>query len=222
MNKKENTESEKSDKSDKSDKSIKASFIQRLVAYVIDIFLISFVASIIAGPFVDVNSLSKLQESLSEVTMKAQNLEISFQTFIVESIPLTYKIARISGVLTLVTLFLTAVYFIVFQLKCNGQTIGKKLVKIKVVSVDGELDVNQMLLRSLIINEILIGMVAFGLMIFATDDIYYYGTLVLEMIQYLIILISAGMVFFSKNGRGLHDLISHTEVVQEKNRGVLK
>ena len=214
MNKETASESEKSDKGDKSDKHNKAFFIQRLIAYLIDIFFVSFIVSVFVGSFVDIDALSKLQDSLLEVSTKAQNFEIGIKTFINESIPLTYKIARVSGILTFATLFLNIVYFIIFQLKNDGQTLGKKIMKIKVASTDGELTSNQLLLRSLIVNEILVGMVGFGLMIFTKEDIYYYGTLIFSMIQYLIVFISSLLIIFTKSHRGLHDLISHTEVIK--------
>ena len=87
-------------------------------------------------------------------------------------------------------------------------------MKIKVVSIDGELSINQVMFRSLIIDMILLDMIVFGFVVFAPKNIYFYGTLFLEMIEYIIIFISVVMICFSKNRRGLHDIITHTEVVK--------
>ena len=212
MSKAETAESEKSDKSDKSDKAL---FIQRLIAFIIDMFLISMVASLIAFPFVDSESVTKLQDGMVEVSEKYMNLEISVNDYFDESMPLLYQVAKKSGVLTLVTLFLEILYFIVYQYYNNGQTIGKKIMKIKVVATDDQMTVNQMLLRTLIIDSILVDMVIFGFVIFTNQSIYFYGTLVFELIQYIVIFVSVVMIIFGKNGKGLHDLISHTEVIKQ-------
>ena len=67
------TESEKSDKDDKLDKVL---FIQRLIAFIIDIFLVSMIVSLIAYPFVDSKSITKLQDGMMDVSEKYMNLEI--------------------------------------------------------------------------------------------------------------------------------------------------
>lgn len=211
-------ESEKSDKSDKSDKDSKkdkASFIQRLGAYIIDIVIVVFIASLIAVPFTDSDAVLKLTDGLYEVMEKYSTAEISQAAYMAESIPLTYQLARKNGVITLITLFLEVLYFIVFQYKNNGQTLGKKLLKIKVVSTNGEMTMNQMLIRALIINSILLDMIVFAFVIFASPNIYYYGSLVFEEIQNFVLCTSVVMIIFSKRGRGLHDLISRCEVIKE-------
>lgn len=212
MSKADASESEKSDKDDKPDK---AMFVQRLMAFIIDTFLISMVVSLIVFPFVDSESITKLQDSMIEVSDKYMNFEISVDDYFDESMPLLYQVAKKSGVLTLSTLFLEILYFIVYQYRNNGQTIGKKMMKIKVVSTDGQVTMNQMLLRALIIDSILVDMVIFGFVIFASQSIYFYGTLVFESIQYIVIFVSVIMMIFGKNGKGLHDLISHTEVIKQ-------
>lgn len=75
---------------------------------------------------------------------------------------------------------------------------------------------NQMLVRSLIINSILIDMIVLGLTIFASQDVYFYGSMVFEQVQSLILILSVAMVLFSRRGRGLHDMISRCEVIREK------
>ena len=215
MGKKDTVESEKSDKSDKSDKNSKALFIQRLGAYIIDIVLIALIGSLIAAPFVDSDGLMKLYDGIYEVVEKYNASEISYNAYIAESIPLTYQLARKCGIVTLVTLFLEVLYFIVYQFSHNGQTIGKKIMKIKVISTNGEMTMNQMLVRSLIINSILFDMIVFAFVIFGSANTYYYGTLVFEKIQNCILYVSAIMILFSKRGRGLHDLISRCEVIKE-------
>ena len=59
-------------------------------------------------------------------------------------------------------------------------------------------------------------MLIFILVILSNQDIYYYGSLIFERIQSCVVMISALMVIFTKDGRGLHDLISHSEVVKVK------
>ena len=60
----------------------KAYFIQRLVAFIIDILLVSAVASLIAIPFVDRKESEKLSKETTVLAEKFINSEISNEEFI--------------------------------------------------------------------------------------------------------------------------------------------
>ena len=193
----------------------KALFIQRFAAFILDVFIVSMVASMIAYPFLDMNSIDKLSESSTQIVEDYMKQEISIEEYTNESISVSYEMARKQGILSLITIFLNILYFVVFQIKNDGQTIGKKLLKIKVSSNDGnQLTMNQMIFRSLIINSILIDMVNFCVLLFTNQMAYFYGVGILSMVQFIMIAASGFMVMFSEKRQGIHDLIAHTDVVK--------
>jgi len=223
MESKKSEEAEKDDKSDKSDKkeikkvgekSKKALFIQRLFAYCIDILLVSFVVSIVALPFYNEKEMMKYEEQTNALVEKMTKEEITPDEFMLESMNITYNQARANGIIALVTIIVEILYFVVYQLYNGGQTIGKKMIKIKVVSKDGELTTNQMLFRALIINSILLELISFGFMLFSSKEIYFFGVGFFDIIQSIIIIVSALMIIYSKSSRGIHDLVTHTEVLK--------
>ena len=131
----------------------KALFIQRFAAFILDVFIVSMVASMIAYPFLDMNSIDKLSESSTQIVEDYMKQEISIEEYTNESISVSYEMARKQGILSLITIFLNILYFVVFQIKNDGQTIGKKLLKIKVSSNDGnQLTMNQMIFRLSLIH----------------------------------------------------------------------
>lgn len=201
-------------KSNKIETVEKAFFIQRLAAFILDVFIVSMVASLISYPFLDLDSINKLNESSTQVVEDYMTQKISINEYTSDSISISYEMARKQGVLSLITIFLNILYFVVFQVKNNGQTIGKKLLRIKVSSQDGNLGMNQMIFRSLIINSILVDMVSFGILLFTSATIYFYGAGILSMIRFAIIAISGFMVMFSKKSQGIHDMVAHTDVVR--------
>ena len=104
---------------------------------------------------------------------------------------------------------------LVYQFYNKGQTLGKKLFKIKVVSNDfKELTMDNYIYRSFIINSLLIDIIIFSLMIFASETIWLIGVGMLEVINYILLFICGFMVIFNKDGRGLHDLLGNTKVIQ--------
>lgn len=213
---------EKEKKNDKSKQKIqkekepeKALFVQRFAAFILDVFIVSMIASMLAYPFLDLDSIEKLNKSSVQVVEDYVSQKIDINEYTSESISVSYEMARKQGLLSLITIFLNILYFVVFQIKNNGQTIGKKLLKIKVSSRDGDgLTMNQMIFRSLIINSVLVDMVSFCILLFTDEMTYFYGAGILSMIQFTIIAVSGFMVMFNEKRQGIHDLIAHTDVVK--------
>ncbi len=193
----------------------KASFLQRLSAYMIDIFLVSFVAALLSYAFLDYESIEKLDNSYMEVSEKALNGEVSLQVFTVESASIVYQMASKQGVTTIMTLFLTVLYFVVYQYYNDGQTMGKKIMKIKVVSNDSRsLTMNNYIYRACVIDSLLVNIFIFILLLFGKDMVYFVGAGTLRLIDYSILFVSAIMVLSSKNGRALQDVLANTKVIR--------
>ena len=206
-------EQDKDDKDGKQ-KDKKASFRKCICAYFIDILIVSFLASLIALPFIDAKSIDKLNKNMTEVTEDYLNNKIDEITFLGESESINYQVAKLNGTLTFITIIMKMLYFIVFQLYNKGQTLGKSMFGICVKSNDEVLTTNQMILRTFIIDGIFYSVVGFALMVFASSSAYFYGTLLFESVQSIIMIICVCMVMFRKDKSGLHDIVSRTSVVE--------
>ncbi len=195
-----------------------ASFIERLGALILDFMIISLVVSLLTYPLSNTNSenYKKLSKELQTTIEQYRNGKIDSKTYLNRSADINYDISRETGLSSLISVFIFSLYFIIFQYKNKGQTIGKKLLKIRVKKVDNsELTINDIMFRSLIIDFILYDIISLCLTIFSSKDIYFYGVLGFELIQYAVIFISAIMILSRKDKRGLHDIITHTQVIKE-------
>lgn len=204
---------DKEEKLDEDNLSNKPLFTQRLCAYLIDVFIVSMIASLLTGMFIDSDKVLKLnnrlEEVMEEITTTQQISTLSYEKYI----DVCYDIARYQGIVTFGRLVIVILYFVVYQIYNNGQTIGKKIMKIKVVSQHGELTMNQMIFRSCLANTLLLDLISLFFIVFASKYLYFYGALIFEFIYYIIILLSIFMVMFSKNGLAVHDRLCHTNVV---------
>lgn len=206
--------SEKDDKDEKSDKQ-KALFIQRLFAYLIDLVIISVLAAIISLPFMNAKELTSLEDKLFGVFSDFYSEKIESNEYEAELNNVSYEISRVSGPLSIATIFLSLLYFVVYQLHSKGQTIGKRVMKIRVVSDEGDLNINQLIFRSFIANSILLKMLDLSLLIFAARSVYFTSIGYIQMIQSTITLISIFMVMYSKSGLAVHDRLVHTKVIRD-------
>lgn len=193
----------------------RGSFIRRFSAYLIDYLIIVVIISLISMPFVDTKKTEKLDKEANEILEKYQKGEITPDEYLERYSDVYYSLSRSVGIMTFISIIIYIIYYVVFQLYNKGQTIGKKLMKIKVISIDGDLTMNQMIFRAFIVNMILLNIINFALIIFAPKIIYTGVSAVLSMIQYIIMFISIIMAT-TKDGRTIHDRITHTSVVNIK------
>ena len=191
-----------------------AGFGKRLLAYILDTLIISIVASLIIVfiPMeeVDTKDANNTMESYLEG-------EITANEYIKEVSTVNYELEQSRIPSYIVSLSLMFIYFVIVQYKLGGQTVGKKILNIKVESTKGKLNVNQLIFRSLIIIYIAFNMLNLVSIFVFKNATFSTVSGVLNMANVALILICAVMVIANKDKRGLHDMIAKTKVVELKN-----
>lgn len=197
-------------------KNDKPYFFPRLVAYIIDVTLVSIVCSGILFLFPKNENYSKYLKEYQEVQTNFIDNKIEVDEYIHKVADITYDIDYSNVLSMIVEVVLLILYFIVFQFYNKGQTFGKKLMKLRVVNNNGnELTLNQVTCRALIIDSILINLFMIAALLFSGRNYYYYASLSLQILSGIIIFVTLMMIFFRKDGRGLHDVVTGTKVIQE-------
>ncbi len=197
-------------------KNDKPYFFPRLVAYIIDVTLVSIVCSGILFLFPKNENYSKYLKEYQEVQTNFIDNKIEADEYIHKVADITYDIDYSNVLSMIVEVVLLILYFIVFQFYNKGQTFGKKLMKLRVVNNNGnELTLNQVTCRALIIDSILINLFMIAALLFSGRNYYYYASLSLQILSGIIIFVTLMMIFFRKDGRGIHDVVTGTKVIQE-------
>ena len=106
-------------------------FTKRIFAYLIDILLVSFIASILSTPFLDAKRVENLSNQATKIVDQFQKNEISTEEYVIQYGNISYSIAREQGIVSIFVILLTILYFVVYQIYSKGQTLGKKLMKIR-------------------------------------------------------------------------------------------
>jgi len=193
----------------------KASFTLRLLAFLIDMIILIVISSILTQGLISKKTEKlndKLQNSITEYTSG----EITVDDYMTQVQDITYELQKTSFAANLVETLLFIAYFIVFQFLNKGQTLGKKLIKIKVVNEeDDEANIFQMIIRTLFVDQILINLLLVILVKVLTKSTYMQVYYIVTAIYYLFILVTCIMMLYRKDKLSLHDIMSRTKVVKE-------
>lgn len=194
-----------------------AQFNKRFFAYIIDIFIVLVIANLITM-FIPISEKTQdYYKELQATQKKMYDKEIDVKEYTDIVLEDNYNISKGTVLISLTSIIIYILYFVVYQVYNNGQTVGKKLMKIKVKSItDESLSINTMLFRALIIYGIAANIINLILILLLKKELYLSISNTISIIQSLIVIISVFMILFSKQKRGIHDIITKTEVVNKE------
>ena len=194
--------------------------LKRVMAYIIDVLIFSIVLTPIINwsvinPYVD--EYTENYSEYTELVEQANAGEIDTETdeYKDKIVDLNYNINKYKVISSSISVVGFLLYFAVLQWALNGQTIGKKIMKIRVVAnnEDKKLNVGNYILRSLILNNIIFSIILIiGVYIFKAPG-YYTLSMVVSYLQLLVMSLIMLMVVLRKDYRGLHDFVAGTKVI---------
>lgn len=194
---------------------MKSTFFERLGAYIIDIIIVSLIASLVCLGLPA--SSTDAEEKLMELTEELNTGEITPDVYLDEYSSLLYVTQKDNVISLSVTVVLTVAYFVVFQYTNKGQTLGKKLLNLRVVDKDTNkpATIVKGLIRSLFTLSILSGTLNVIFLYLLSENNYLtaYGTV--ASFELLFIFVTVIFILYKKDGRGLHDIMTNTIVIKE-------
>lgn len=194
--------------------------LKRLMAYVIDILIVSICMTPILNWSVINPYIDEYTENYTEYTelleqANAGDIDPEDAEYEEKIIDLNYQINKYKVVSSSISAGSLLLYFALLQLALKGQTIGKKIMKIKVVAnrENKKLNIGNYILRSLILNNIIFTIVLIvGVYLFKEDG-YYNLSMIVSYLQLLVMSIIMLMIVLRKDFRGLHDIVAGTKVI---------
>ncbi len=190
--------------------------IKRIFAYLLDIFFVSLISSLIVMiPIFNYNAPA-IQEKTNEMYDSLLNTGSSDpdEDILIEKL---YDLEKESSSLTVVTAFVTFIYFGVIAFINNGQTLGKMITKLRVVPVkDNKLNPGLYIIRTLLITSIIPQIINIASLSLMNANTWYNLTGIVSQVQEFFFLIILGFMIFRDDERGLHDIICQTKVIEAK------
>lgn len=188
--------------------------LKRIVAFVIDILLVTCVTTIITK-WLPVDPYKEKYEATYEEYMELVDVlkedGSKYEDKIVELNYNLYKYRVVSSAISIGALIL---YFGIIQMILKGQTVGKKVMNLQVVSnSDKKLNIFNYLIRVIILNNVIFTVISMVAVYVVSGKNFYYVTYVVSLLQSMVYMVNILMVVMKKNNRGLHDILAGTKVI---------
>lgn len=130
---------------------------------------------------------------------------------------LYYKVNSYSKVSNIILVIVMMLYFVGLNIIFNGQTLGKKIMGIRIVSSNNnDLSIVNYLIRVVVLySPLYYLLIIIGNCILNANDFYNFASVLSNIKDYLFVIIVI-MMFVRNDKRGLHDILSKTKVIDEK------
>lgn len=195
---------------------MKATFYERLASYIIDFLIVSSLLSIICYKLPD-NSSTYIEE-INTIYESYTNNEITPTDFADKYLDIVYNEEKKDILTPTISVILTIGYFIVFQYLNNGQTLGKKILKIQVVDKNTNTppSILKGTIRTIFILNIASNIITIILRTCANKNTYLITSTILSIFNWIFLVITIVLMISKSSCRGLHDLMANTIVIKER------
>ena len=200
----------------------------RVSAFLIDVLFVIILTTLTANvyqvnPYLyDTDKAYKEYNELYNDTL--ENIDVNNPEIPTKLKNAMYKYDKTNTYLYLWYMIFGVLYFVLFQFFNNGQTLGKKLFKLRVVNEKEENpNIIQYIVRFLINGSTLIMGVhllilikVIVLLVGCSGRMYYDIHMILQSVSILIELILLGTLIVNKNNKMFNDFIARTKVIEVK------
>ena len=193
---------------------MKANFKKRLGAYLLDSIILSIVLGICSSFIPASSNVINLHKQWDMEIDSYLNNEISTKEVINNYSMIAHDIDKEQVGLSIINGFFILIYFVIYPFFNDGQTLGKKVFKIKIKKDNGDLSMNDLIIRNFIVNGLLTLLVSLALIYILPSMSYFITISILNFIQFILVIVSAFMIIYRSDKKGIQDIITHTSVVE--------
>lgn len=199
--------------------------LKRIVAYIIDYLLITLIStSLVYITFINprYDEYVEVSKNYNAVAEQYYKQEITAEEFSKQINDLSYELNSNGYVYTIGNIIIIFLYYGVFVYFTKGQTLGKRIMGIKIVSNKGkELKLYNYFIRTFILNGVIMNLCTLIAICFkeSTYITIYTAASNFDLILMIILFL---MILFWKDGRGLHDILAGTKVIDVRDEANLE
>ena len=195
---------------------MKAKFTKRILAFLIDIMIVSLISSVITY-FIPVKNVEEHSKQLTETVESFEKSEINQKEYVEKVEKINYRISRETVLTNLISIAIYIIYFVVIPVYNKKQSFGKRIMKIKIENIERKnITANDLLFRAFIIYGILYNIITIILILLLKEQTFIITNRYLSYMYDIMLVVILLLVIIRKDGRGLHDFVGKTIVVEEE------
>lgn len=202
---------------------MKASIMKRIVGYLIDVIILFLLMSIISPIIPTFGDADKLQDRTLTLSEELLDNKITSEEFMKEAENINYDISKSAYLTDIASICIYLGYFVIMPLLTGGQTLGKKLMKLKIKKVDdAPLTINSLLIRAVVLYGIANSIINLVLLLTVSKTSYLQISGYVNIVFSIVIIATFFMMLTRKDGRGIPDLLANTEVVTVEEKELIQ
>lgn len=185
---------------------------KRFMAYIIDIGLVILILSLLNW-FIP----NRYQKELVDLNEQYIKNEIEYDSYMEEYIIINHKMDKSNLGFNIVACLLMIGNFIVLPFFNKGQSVGKKIMNLRIKKIKRKpLLLDDLIGRSVIVDGIGY-MITITILVFLIPaKSYFYIVTILGIVQILVVIISGFMILYRKDGLGIQDILTNTKLEEMK------
>ena len=191
--------------------------LKRFIAFTINIFIVSIICEALSTTnFINIyrDDYLKTYNEYQEIYDSFENNQITLDQYNENVIYYNYELSKDNIISYIIYIVIFTSYFVGLNCLYDGQTLGKKLMNIKIESKNNKkLNAWAYILRTILLTGIFGTFVLLILVFILKEKAYYDVSFIISLLQYILQLIICITTLLNKEGRGLHDIICKTKVV---------
>ena len=192
--------------------------IKRFIAFIIDIFIVSIISEALSNvSFINIYKDQYIETygEYQEIYDEFSNENITLEEYNNQVIYYNYELSKLSIISNSIFIIIFIAYFVGANCLYEGQTLGKKLMNIKIVNENNKkVSAWIYLLRTILITGISGTFLLIISVLIFKEDLFYTLSYIICLLQYISQLIIGISIIVNKNGKGLHDWICKTKVIE--------
>ena len=188
---------------------------KRMIAYMIDLLLITSILMILFSILPSDLKTQKVQTKIDQIGEEYASGEMDKMTYFMTLSSLEKDLDQNQALEIVIDSVLIVIYFIIVPYIWNGFTVGKRIMNLKIVSNENKkVHLMSLFMRAFIIDGLLASLlIIFG--IYVIDESFYLSFVsILAILQLLSLIVSYFMIKYRRDLKGLDDILSHSKVVK--------
>ncbi len=192
-------------------------FSNRFLAYLIDIIIVTLVFLCLNSLMPKNHNISVLENEITDLRSSYLKKEIDTKVYFNRYALIRKNLDQQYIPSNLLNVIIILCYFVLVPYYWDGKTIGKKIFKLKIVKSEPneKVSLNNYLVRSIINNGVLCFLISMSTVFLFDDSKYLLITIICGILQFLLVIISGFMIIYRHDKKGVHDLVSGTQVIKE-------